>query len=165
MWRVLCANFSSRTVGQGHTPSTLKVYVAAITMNHSLVAGQRVGKNVEHCSEVESSSYQDCADVGFVLSSKGPTFETLQSAGLRVMTLKTALLLALVSVKRVGDLQAMSVSAFCLELGPMRRGYVPKVLSTLFRAQVHCKKMLFYWDFLSCFQPRYLKIKKDFLDK
>lgn len=48
---------------------------------------------------------------------EGPSFEPLQSAAIQVMTLKTALLLPLASVKRVGDLQAMSVSAFCPEFG------------------------------------------------
>ncbi len=63
---------------------------------------------------------------------------------LQPMSLKTALLLALASVKRVGDLQALSVSASCLEFWPNdykvvlqpRCGYVPKVLSMPFRAQV-----------------------------
>ncbi len=53
-------------------------------------------------------------------------------------------LLALASVKRVGDLQALSANPACLEFGPNdskvvlkpRLGYVPKVLSTPFRAQV-----------------------------
>ncbi len=55
-----------------------------------------------------------------------------------------ALILALASVKRVGDLQALSISSSCLELGPNdckvilkpRHGYVPNVLSTPSRAQV-----------------------------
>ncbi len=75
---------------------------------------------------------------------KGPPFEPLQSTDLRSLLLKTALLLALASVKRVGDLQALSISPACLEFGPNdskvvlkpRHGYVPKVLSTPFRAQV-----------------------------
>ncbi len=66
------------------------------------------------------------------------------SKNLRSLSLKTALLLALASVKRVGDLQALSISPACLEFGPNdskvvlkpRHGYVPKVLSTPFRAQV-----------------------------
>ncbi len=75
---------------------------------------------------------------------KCPPFEPLQSSSLRVLSLKTALLLALASVKRVGDLQALSVNPACLEFGPNdskvvlkpRLGYVPKVLSTPFRARV-----------------------------
>ncbi len=75
---------------------------------------------------------------------KGSPFEPLQSSNLRVLSLKTTLLLALVSVKRVGDLQALSVNPTCLEFRPNdskvvlkpRLGYVHKVLSTPFRAQV-----------------------------
>ncbi len=75
---------------------------------------------------------------------KGPPFEPLQSTNLRSLSLKTALLLALASVKQVGDLQVLSISPACLEFGPNdskvvlkpRHGYVPKVLSTPFRAQV-----------------------------
>ncbi len=52
---------------------------------------------------------------------------------LRPLTLKTALLLVLASVKCMGDLQALSVSPYCLELEP---NYSKIVLSTLFRAQV-----------------------------
>ncbi len=75
---------------------------------------------------------------------KGPPFEPLQSTDLQSLSLKTALLLALVSVKRVGDLQALSTSPACLEFGPNdskvvlkpRHGYIPKILSTPIRAQV-----------------------------
>ncbi len=75
---------------------------------------------------------------------KGPPFEPLKSTSLRALSLKTTLLLALASVKRVGDLQGLSINPACLEFGPNiskivlkpRLGYVPKVLSTPFRAQV-----------------------------
>ncbi len=60
-------------------------------------------------------------------------------------------LLALASVKRVGDLQALSANPACLEFGPNdskvvlkpRLCYVPKVLSTPFRAQVIALSVLF----------------------
>ncbi len=48
---------------------------------------------------------------------EGPPFEPLQSSSLRVLMLKTALLSALASVKRVGDLQALSVNHVCLFVG------------------------------------------------
>ncbi len=75
---------------------------------------------------------------------KGPPFEPLQSSNLRGLSLKTALLLALTLVKQVGDLQALSVNPAYLDFGPNnskvilkpRLGYVPKLLSTPFRAQV-----------------------------
>ncbi len=62
----------------------------------------------------------------------------------RILTLKVTLLLALTSLKRVGDLQALSVSEMCMEFAPglvkvtlwPRPGYVPKVLSASFRSQV-----------------------------
>ncbi len=49
---------------------------------------------------------------------KGSPFEPLQSTSLRALSFKTALLLALASVKRVGDLQASSINPVCLEFGP-----------------------------------------------
>lgn len=68
----------------------------------------------------------------------------LQSIDLRPLMLKTAQLLALASVKCMGDLQALSVSPTCLELRPNdskivlkpKHSYLPKVFSTPFRAQV-----------------------------
>ncbi len=67
-----------------------------------------------------------------------------KSEDLRPLTLKTSLLLVLASVKRMGDLQALSVSPSRLEFEPNdskivlkpRHGYIPKVLSTPFRVQV-----------------------------
>ncbi len=71
-------------------------------------------------------------------------FEPLESAPERILTLKVTLLLPLTSLKRVGDLQALSVSEMCMDFSPglvkvtlwPRPGYVPKVLSTLFRSQL-----------------------------
>ncbi|KAL0146507.1 hypothetical protein M9458_058138 [Cirrhinus mrigala] len=71
-------------------------------------------------------------------------FEPLASVELKHLSLKTALLTALASIKRVGDLQAFSVDEACLEFGPgdshvilrPRPGYVPKVPTTPFRDQV-----------------------------
>ncbi|CAM4449878.1 unnamed protein product [Leuciscus chuanchicus] len=71
-------------------------------------------------------------------------FEPLESAPERILTLKVALLLALSSLKCIGDLQALSISESCLDFAPglvkvtlrPRSGYVPKVLSTAFRSQV-----------------------------
>ncbi len=71
-------------------------------------------------------------------------FEPLESAPERILTLKITLLLALMSLKRVGDLQALSVSKMCMDFAPglvkvtlrPRPGYIPKVLSTSFRSQV-----------------------------
>ncbi len=84
-------------------------------------------------------------DVSIVLAGlqRGP-FEPLDSVELKFLSLKTALLTALTSIKRVGDLQAFSVSEECLVFGPVyshvvlrpRPGYVPKVPTTSFHDQV-----------------------------
>ncbi|KAL0162349.1 hypothetical protein M9458_041745, partial [Cirrhinus mrigala] len=64
-------------------------------------------------------------------------FEPLQSVKLGALSMKTALLIALTSLKRVGDLQALSFGPACshIVLRP-RPGYVPKVPTTPFRDQV-----------------------------
>ncbi len=72
------------------------------------------------------------------------SFEPLELAPERILTLKATLLLALTSLKRVGDLQALSVSEMCMDFTPglvkvtlrPRPGYVPKVLSASFCYQV-----------------------------
>ncbi|KAI2650701.1 Glycerol kinase [Labeo rohita] len=64
-----------------------------------------------------------------------PPFEPLEETPDHLLTIKTALLLALTSLKRVGDLQALSVAPSHLEFAPgmtkaflyPRPGYVPKV--------------------------------------
>ncbi len=73
-----------------------------------------------------------------------PPFEPLESAPVRILTLKVTFLLALASFKHVGDFQALSFSESFTEFAPglvkaflrPRPGYVPKVLSTPFRSQV-----------------------------
>ncbi len=71
-------------------------------------------------------------------------FEPLESAPECILTLKVTLLLALMSLKRVGDLQALSVSEMCMDFAPglvkvtlrPRLGYILNVLSTSFHSQV-----------------------------
>ncbi len=84
-------------------------------------------------------------DLSIVLEGlMGAPFETLESAPERILTIKVTLLLALKSLKRVGDLQALSISERCMVFVPglvkmtlrPRPGCVPKVLSTSFRSQV-----------------------------
>ncbi|KAI2644465.1 Regulatory protein PqrA [Labeo rohita] len=111
-------SFLQELLDKGRSPSTLKVYVAAITASHAPIAGQSVLRAL-----------------------KGPPFEPLLGSDLRSLTFKAALLLALASVKHMGDLQELSVSPSCLEFGPTqdrkpRHGYVPKVPSTPFWTQV-----------------------------
>ncbi len=120
------------------SPSTLKVYVAAISAHHDPVEGRLVGK---HDLVVRFLR----GDLALVLRAlQIAPFEPLQSVELKSLSMKTLLLTALASIKRVEDLQAFSVNESCLEFGPAdssatlrpRPGYVPKVPTTPFRDQV-----------------------------
>ncbi len=146
-------SFLQELLDKGRSHSTLKVFVAAIAAFHAPIAGQSVGRDNSVVHFLKGARRLNPPrpltvptwDLPTVLRAlKGPPFEPLQSTNLRSLSLKTALLLALASVKRVGDLQALSISPACLEFGPNDskvvlkpgHGYVPKVLSTPFRAQV-----------------------------
>ncbi len=135
------------------SPSTLKVYVAAIAAHHDAVDGKSLGKHdlvirflrgARRLNPPRPTSVPSW-DLSLVLMAlQRPPFEPLQSAELKILSLKTVLLTALASIKRVGDLQAFSVDESCLEFGPAnshvvlrpRPGYVPKVPTTPFRDQV-----------------------------
>jgi hypothetical protein len=83
-------------------------------------------------------------DLSVVLEGlSGHPFEPLESVSVKLLTLKTVLLLALSSLKRVGDLQALSISPSCMDFAPglvkvllrPRPDYIPKVASNPFRFQ------------------------------
>ncbi|KAL0179586.1 hypothetical protein M9458_025028, partial [Cirrhinus mrigala] len=138
----------------GHlSASTLKVHVAAISANHDLVGGRSVGKHhliirfLRGARRLNPpwSHLIPSWDLAVVLQGlQQDPFVPLQSVELDALSFKTALLTALTSIKRVGDLQALSVNSSCLEFGPAdshvvlrpRPGYVPKVPTTPFRDQV-----------------------------
>ncbi|XP_052438415.1 uncharacterized protein LOC127977534 [Carassius gibelio] len=135
------------------SPSTLKVQVAAIAAYHDPVNGKSLGKHDLIIRFLRGArrlnpSRPPCIpswDLSLVLKSlQQAPFEPLHSVELKFLSLKTVLLLALASIKRVGDLHAFSVDDSCLEFGPAdsqvilrpRPGYVPKVPTTPFKDQV-----------------------------
>ncbi len=135
------------------SPSTLKVYVAAIAAHHDAVDGKSLGKHDLVIRFLRGARRLNPPrphlvpswDLPLVLSAlRGAPFEPLQSVELKFLSLKTVLLSALATVKRVGDLQAFSVDDSCLEFGPAdshvvlrpQPGYVPKVPTMPFRDQV-----------------------------
>ncbi len=135
------------------SPSTLKVYVAAIAAHHDAVDGKSLGKHDLVIRFLRGARRLNPPrphlvpswDLPSVLSAlRGAPFEPPQSVELKFLSLKTVLLSALATVKRVGDLQAFSVDDSCLEFGPAdshvvlrpRPGYVPKVPTMPFRDQV-----------------------------
>ncbi|KAI2651171.1 Transposon Ty3-G Gag-Pol polyprotein [Labeo rohita] len=135
----LQARFST---GLAH--STLKVYVAAISAYHAPLGGMSVGRNPLVTRFLRGAlrlrpptrPHIPTWDLAVVLEALcRPPFEPIEEIPDRLLTIKTALLLALTSLKRVGDLQALSVAPSHLEFAPgmtkaflyPRPGYVPKV--------------------------------------
>ena len=130
----------------GLTHSTLKVYVAAIAAYHALLDGQSLGRHPLVTRFLRGAlrlrppvrSRIPPWDLVVVLEALcRPPFEPSQDISDRHLTLKTAFLLAITSLRRVGDLQALSVAPTYLDFAPgmtkafiyPRAGYVPKVPS------------------------------------
>ncbi len=135
------------TIIQARAPSTRQTYALKWSLFATWCSSRR--EDPRRCTiGVVLSFLQERLpswDLSIVLAGlqRGP-FEPLDSVELKFLSLKTALLTALTSIKRVGDLQAFSVSEECLVFGPVyshvvlrpRPGYVPKVPTTPFRDQV-----------------------------
>ncbi len=135
----------------GLSHSTLRVYVAAIASYHAPMGGQSVGKDpliIRFLRGVlrlrpRVRSRVPPWDLTVVLEALcKPPFEPIEQVSERLLTLKTVLLLAISSLKRVGDLQALSVASIDFTPGLAkvflypRVGYVPKVPSSVPRPVV-----------------------------
>ncbi len=144
--------FLQERLTAGAAATTLRVYVAAIAVlreldeiplgRHRMVSAFMRGVR---CLRPVRPTAVPSWDLSVVLEGLvTASFEPLESASERILTLKVVLLLALMSLNRVGDLQAFSLSETCLDIAPglvkvtlrHRPGYIPKVLSTSFRSQV-----------------------------
>ena len=139
-------DFLQHLFDRGRSPSTIKVYVAAISCYHARIDGCSVG-----CHNLVSLFLRGVRrlrppsvprapvwDLPLVLEALCcPPFEPLVQADLKWLSYKTAFLLAIVSAKRVGELHALSVSPSCLRWHPDGSGvtlwpnmaFVPKVVS------------------------------------
>ena len=128
----------------GLSPSTLKVYVAAISAYHTPLAGTSVGRDPLIIRFLRGTlrlrpalhSRAPAWDLAIVLEGLAlAPFEPIEEVSEKFLTLKTLFLLAISSIKRIGDLQALSVAPSCLEFAPgmvkaflhPRLGYIPKV--------------------------------------
>lgn len=155
-------NFLQSLLDEGRSPSTIKVYVAAISCYHTRIDGCTVGSHNLvslflrgarrlHPRSVPRAPVWDLPLVLDALCS--PPFEPLAQADLKWLSCKTAFLLAIVSAKRVSELHALSVSPSCLRWHPDGSGvtlwpntaFVPKVVS-----RVHSNRPLT----LARFQPQ-----------
>ena len=139
--------FLQARLSAGLTHSTLKVYVAAIAACHAPLDGQSVGRHPWVTRFLRGAlrirpparSRVPSWDLAVVLEALcKPPFEPIEEISDRLLTLKTAFLLAISSLRRVGDLQALSVAPSYLDFAPglakaflyPRAGYVPKVPSS-----------------------------------
>ncbi len=144
--------FLKERLTAGAAATTLRVYVAAIVARRELdeipmgryqmvSAFMRGVRRLRPAHPMAVPSWHISVVLDGLVTAP---FEPLESASERILTLKVVLFLALTSLKRVGDLQALSVSETCMDFAPglvkvtlrPRPGYVPKVLSTSFRSQV-----------------------------
>ncbi|KAL0173005.1 hypothetical protein M9458_033316, partial [Cirrhinus mrigala] len=139
--------FLQDRLSAGLTHSPLKVYVAAIAAYHAPLGGLSVGKNPLVTRFLRGAlrlrppvrPRVPSWDLSVVLEALClPPFEPIEEISDRHLSIKTVLLLALSSLKRVGDLQALSVAPSFLDFAPglskaflyPRAGYIPKVPSS-----------------------------------
>ncbi|KAI2647055.1 putative rhizopine catabolism regulatory protein MocR [Labeo rohita] len=139
--------FLQDRLSAGLSHSTLKVYVAAIAAYHSPLGGLSVGKDPLVTRFLRGAlrlrppvrPRVPTWDLSVVLEALcRPPFEPIEEISDKLLSLKTVLLPALSSLKRVGDLQALSVAPSFLDFAPglskaflyPRSGYVPKVPSS-----------------------------------
>lgn len=147
---LLC--FLQDLLDKGKAFSTIKVYLAAISACHvgfgDKPAGQpplvcRFMKGVRRKRPI-SRPLVPLWDLALVLDALcSHPFEPLEGVGLKFLSIKTALLVALTTAKRVSDMQAFSVKPSCLQfdqgftrvrLRP-NPGFVPKVVDSAYRCQ------------------------------
>ncbi|KAI2658584.1 hypothetical protein H4Q32_016681 [Labeo rohita] len=139
--------FLQDRLSAGLSHSTLKVYVAAIAAYHAPLGGLSVGKDPLVSRFLRGAlrlrppvrSRVPSWDLSLVLEALcRPPFEPIEEISDRHLTIKTVLLIAITSLKRVGDLQALSVAPSFLDFAPglakaflhPRSGYIPKVPSS-----------------------------------
>lgn len=130
---------------QGLSFSTIKVYLAAISACHVGFEGVSPGahpltirfmRGVHRLRPFNRSSVPSW-DLPAVLEALcGPPFEPMESVDIKLVSYKTALLLALASAKRVSDIHALSVHPSCTQFAPdgakvvllPNAAYLPKVM-------------------------------------
>ena len=116
-------DFLQERLDSGLAFSTLRGYLVAFNACHLGVAGKAPSKvpevirfmlGVGRLRPVSRGLFP-VWDLKVVLEGLcRPPFESLEGLSLRLLSLKTALLLALATAKRVGDLQTLSVSSECM---------------------------------------------------
>ncbi len=121
----LVLEFLQSRFSEGVTPATLKVYVVAIFAGYALVGDVSVGhhplvsrfmqgaRRLKPFRLIRVPSWNLLIVMEGLL---GHPFKPLESVSIKLLTLKTVLLLALSSLKRLGDFQALSI--LCMDFAP-----------------------------------------------
>ncbi len=146
------------------SPSTLKVYVAAITAHHDAVNGWSLGKHHlivgilvgARRLNPPKSPLVPSWDLSIVLAGlQRGLFELLDSVKLKFLSAETVLLTALTYIKRVRDLQAFSKSTLCSGRPTLTLSWDPS-LDTWLRFPP-CPSVIRWWTCKHC--PRRSQIQ------
>ena len=150
----LILEFLRSMFDKGRAASTIRVYAAAISACHEgfprgavFFSHPYIKRFLKGCVRLRPvmRTVVPSWDLQLVLRALcWAPFEPLAQVPLKVLSMKTALLLALSSAKRVGDLCALSVSESCMSIaGDASRAtlrpnaaFVPKVVSSAYRSRV-----------------------------
>ncbi|XP_073429908.1 uncharacterized protein [Dendrobates tinctorius] len=138
--------FLQRGLEQGLATNTLRVQVAALgaLYNQEVASDPWVSRFMRAAARSRPIATQKVPswDLNLVLSAlTGPPFEPIQSAPLKTLSLKTILLVALTSARRVSDIQALSALPPFIKIMEDRiilkpdPAYLPKVATHFHRSQ------------------------------
>ncbi|XP_066524949.1 uncharacterized protein [Hoplias malabaricus] len=145
---LLC--FLQELLDKGKAFSTIKVYLAAISACHVGFGDKPAGQHalVSQFMKGARRKWPVCRplvppwDLSLVLDGLCcHPFEPLEGVGLKFLSIKTALLWALTTAKRVGELQALAIRPSCLQFDPgytkvhlhTNPVFVPKVIGSAYR--------------------------------
>ncbi|XP_073701195.1 uncharacterized protein [Garra rufa] len=128
-------SFLQDLIDQGKAFSTIKVFLAAISACHIGFDNKTVGQHPLVCRFMKgarralpvSKPLSPSWDLGLVLDALSMSpFEPLDKIDFKILSFKTALLIALVSAKRVSEIHALSVHSECLQFMSGDAGVVLK---------------------------------------
>lgn len=138
-------SFLQDLLEKGKAFSTIKVFLAAISACHIGFEGKPVGQHPLVCRFMKgarrslpvSKPLSPTWDLSMVLEAiSAPPFEPLAEVDFKTLSIKTALLLALATAKRVSEMHALSVHPSCMRFAQgdsrvslrFNPAFVPKVL-------------------------------------
>ena len=120
--KAVILQFLQKLLDEGKSPSTLKVYLAAISACHVRTDGLSPGchflasqflKGARRLRPPRSTSLPTWILDVVLESLTKALFEPLHSVDMKFVSIKTAFLLSVVLAKRVGELHALSVHSSC----------------------------------------------------